>query len=170
LIARLLYKISGRLRCRFIKVNDRPYLERYYLGKALGVTLFLHRFLASDGDRFVHDHPWSWSAALILAGGYDEERLKHLDPQIGWRSRFRRQFPGRLNIITPRTFHRIHNPDPETWTLFLHGRRIKGWGFLSRSEDLPQTSYVAAGDHSRTRGWQTVAPRGAQASREPFTG
>lgn len=34
----------------------------------------LHKILASDVDRYLHDHPWHY-LSLMLAGSYIEERL-----------------------------------------------------------------------------------------------
>ena len=43
------------------RVNDQPYLERYYVflkdRTYFPFNVFLHRFLKSDPDD-VHDHPW----------------------------------------------------------------------------------------------------------------
>ncbi|WP_244260428.1 hypothetical protein [Burkholderia gladioli] len=55
---RVLYAISSRLPCRIIADGNKPYLERYYLATVFGVRFYLHRFVASDPDRGLHDHPW----------------------------------------------------------------------------------------------------------------
>ncbi len=64
----------GRKRIVMDRVEDRPYLERYYLflkdRDNFPFNVFLHRFLCSDPDD-VHDHPWPY-ATLILKGGYYE--------------------------------------------------------------------------------------------------
>ena len=57
-VRRVLFNLSGRFPCRFINRNpEERYLERYYLGKCLGLTFYLHRFVSPDGDEEVHDHP-----------------------------------------------------------------------------------------------------------------
>lgn len=167
--ARLLYRLSGRLRCRLIPIDGRPYLERYFVGRVAGVTVYLHRFLAADGDREVHDHPWRWSLAWVLTGGYREERLRHLDPERGWSSDFRRIGPWRPNLLTARSFHRIVAPQPETWTLFVHGPRVKRWGFLEAPSGAGGASYrpAAAEDGGD---WKRTAPVGAHAGRAPLHG
>lgn len=116
--------------------NDggEPYLLRVYLLRVLRSVLpgvFLHRFFRSDGDRELHNHPWPWAVALILSGGYREERLHR--PSDSVRTRVVR--PGRLNFIRGDTFHRIELLDPERgcWTLFVAAPRkagSKSWGFL----------------------------------------
>jgi len=167
MLRRLLYKLTARLPCRLIKIDGRPYLERYYLGKALGLTFYLHRFVAPDDERNVHDHPWGRSAALVLVGGYLEERLRWFDlASGGWRAKARRMFPGRVNVINGWTFHRITAPRPETWTLFAHTRRCKSWGFLYPAEEA--VVYYQPFDIAANATWWERAPMGAEAGREAY--
>jgi len=165
--ARLLYRLTARLRCRLIQLDGHPYLERYYVGRFLGATVYLHRFLASDGDREVHDHPWRWSCAWVLTGGYREERLRHLDPEQGWVADMRRIGAGRLNCLTARSFHRVVDPRPETWTLFVHGPRVKQWGFLETAAERGGAVYRPAAQASGGD-WKRTAPIGAHAGRQPL--
>lgn len=167
MIRELLYRLTARLPCRLISRDGTPYLERYFLLRAGPFTVYLHRFVAGDGDEEVHDHPWR-ALALCLAGGYREERAV-LDSQQGWQSTFRRIRPGWVNLLGLRSFHRIERTELETWTLFAHGNRRKGWGFLRTSvndageritiyhQPLPET----ASD------WWRRAPRGSKAGRAP---
>lgn len=170
MIARILYALTARLRCRHIAIDGKPYLERYYVGKFCGWTAYLHRFISSDDERQVHDHPWTTSLALILAGGYLEERVTALCPDYGWLSVFRTMFPGRVNVIRQRDFHRITRPKPETWTLFMHGPRVKSWGFYERFQDLRSVLYHQPFDAKETIGWHLRAPLGRDANRAPFPG
>lgn len=113
---------------KVININDEPYLVRYYLGTFFGITFFLHRFDGSDGERNVHDHPWAWAKSFILKGGYEEELLIGFDINKGWISKkINRRW---YNNIKPNTFHRISKTIPGTYTLFIHGKKIKTWGFL----------------------------------------
>ena len=63
-----------RKRIIYDRLDNEPYLERYYVflkdRKLFPFNVFLHRFLKSDPDH-VHDHPWPY-ATLILRGGYYE--------------------------------------------------------------------------------------------------
>ena len=70
----LLMWITSFLPARVISDNGHPYLERYYVCTLLGVRIYLHRFVGSDPDRGVHDHPWAWARSIVLAGWYLEER------------------------------------------------------------------------------------------------
>lgn len=136
---RFLYWLTARLPCRLISLDSGPYLERYYLGTLLGVTFYLHRFVSCDGERHLHNHPWRWGGALVLCGGYIEERGRDLCPAAGpagwWTERVRVQW---LNVVNGTTVHRIAEVEPRTWTLFFHGPREqvggqpKGWGFFEQ--------------------------------------
>ncbi len=164
-MARLLLRLSGWLRCRVIDGNDgQPYLERYHLLRLPGGGgVYLHRFLASDPDRGLHDHPWRRAVGLILSGSYDELRLE------GQKVVSRRLGPGRLNRISGNHFHRIVLPEAgqETWTLFAHGGKVKEWGFL-RIDDQGEPHYVDhrdAGPEPAHRQWWRHAPRGRHVAR-----
>lgn len=119
----LLHRFCLGRPCRVIRSGDQPYLVRVYLASWRGWRLYLHRFLVSDGERWLHDHPFA-GLALVLSGGYEEEVL----PALGARPRtLRRRW---WNWIPARKFHRIAAVRPNTWTLFVHGRHRNAWGFL----------------------------------------
>jgi hypothetical protein len=65
--------------------------------------------------------------SLVLRGGYLEERRGRDDPATT-----RRWLPpGRLNLLLPGVFHRVELRDGRAaWTLFVHGRKVRRWGFL----------------------------------------
>ena len=158
MVSRLLHRLTARLPCRFIDGEDgEPYLERYYLFGAFGWHLYLHRFVASDPDRGLHDHPWHRAVGLVLSGGYEEIRLA--DPVTGTTA-VRWLRPGRLNLLKGDDFHRVilSNRRP-AWTLFLHGPRVKGWGFLRGSDFV---AYAGDATGSRHRNWWRQASSGAQ--------
>lgn len=170
-MSRLLYWLSGYLRVRFIDPGGIPYLERYYVGRWLGVTAYLHRFVSSDDEPHVHDHPWFWALALVLCGHYREERVIGLCPDYGWLSRYRRMSVGRINAIRAHHFHRIVAARLDTWTLFVHGPHAKGWGFLKHLKSTdPQSRcvlYHQPLDTESERNWQLTAPRGRDSLRLP---
>lgn len=151
---RILYWLTGFLPCRIIGEDGKPYLERYYLLTALGVRVYLHRFLASDPDRGYHDHPWPWAISIVLAGWYWERT----------RGRLRRVRWG--GLLTGDTFHRIELPGSRhtrcVWTLFLHrARDVKEWGFLRGMEQasMVYTPYSFPREE-RLDEWFKQAPRG----------
>jgi len=124
---RWLHRICRGRPCRVIESGGKPYLVRVYLGHWRGWRLYLHRFVTADGERWLHDHPFS-GCALVLSGGYWEEVL----PALGGMTRlYRRRW---LNWIPCRKFHRIASVRLGTWTLFMHGPHRKAWGFLEPVE------------------------------------
>lgn len=149
---RMLMALSARLPVRIISDNGQPYLERYFLAECLGVRMYLHRFVGSDPDRGLHDHPWRWAFSLILAGWYIEERRDgdHM------RSRF--------NALTADTFHRVVLPvgARDCWTLFIHrARDVKPWGFLRTFDDGTAIWVKYAYDGAtKDPHWERTAPTG----------
>lgn len=163
MIRKLLFNWTARLPCRLIRRDGTaPYLERYYLARGV----YLHRFVGCDGDKEVHDHPWdAW--AICLAGGYVEERLICFDLDEGWLHKLRTIKRFSINRIRGNDFHRIARTEPETWTLFVHGDRWKGWGFLQK---LPWggAGYHQPFDTAVSLNWHRNALTGATAGREPM--
>jgi hypothetical protein len=160
-IETLLEWLSARLPCRLIEGEQgEPYLERYYLHGAFGWHLYLHRFVDSDPDRGLHDHPWERAISLVLTGGYDE--LRGVDGHAeGTQVRF--VGPGRINRLRGCDYHRVLlREGVPAWTLFLHGPRVKGWGFIREGRLEPM-----ARDRSefRHRDWWKQAPTGAEMRR-----
>ena len=135
----------GRKRIVMDRVENEPYLERYYLflreRNRFPFNVFLHKFLKSDPDD-VHDHPWPY-ATLILKGGY-WEWIPHFDT-VGrktgeyqvWRG------PGHFRISKANSFHRIElDPDITAWTLFMPGPKQRDWGFLVKNQWIQWEQYL----------------------------
>jgi hypothetical protein len=136
MLLKLLNKL-GRKRIVMDRVNDQPYLERYYIflkdRKRFPFNIFLHKFLKSDPDD-LHDHPWPY-ATLILRGGYYEwtPKFNSQGTLIGetrhWRG------PGHLRFSGANSFHRVELKDGvECWTLFMPGPHKREWGFLVKNQ------------------------------------
>lgn len=135
---------------------DNPYLYRWWIiPKNRFFNIYLHRFLRSDDDRALHDHPW-WSLGVILHGAYNEVLPDHtLSEQIvtdyddlygltekrltRWES-----FRGVIRILRHRFqpvvrraehIHRVEllrdgtGAEIPVWTLFITGPKIRDWGF-----------------------------------------
>ncbi len=134
LMQRMLFSFSAYLRCRVIRGEQlQPYLERYHLLRLpFGIHVYLHRFVASDPGRALHNHPWRAALSLVLSGEYEETRLgdrKHPDQLVK-----RRLSAGSMNLISGRIYHRINlAPGQESWTLFIHCASHRSWGFLDTS-------------------------------------
>lgn len=135
LLSSLLFKITSYCRCRIISGPDQtPYLERYHLFRLpFGYQVYIHRFVASDPGRGLHNHPWNRAISLVLSGCYEEIRMANArgNHQI----HTRRLSAGHLNWIDRSIFHRINLiNDTESWTLFVHGPKASNWGFLHIQE------------------------------------
>jgi hypothetical protein len=129
------------------RVNNQPYLERYYLflkdRKKFPFNVFLHKFLKGDPDD-VHDHPWPY-VTLILKGGY-YEWVPTFNPYTGdkvgetryWRG------PGHFRICKPTSYHRIELAEGVTaWTLFMPGPQTREWGFFVNNKWVNNKQYLA---------------------------
>ena len=135
----------GRKRIVMDRVENEPYLERYYLflreRNRFPFNIFLHKFLKSDPDD-VHDHPWPY-ATLVLKGGY-WEWIPHFDT-VGrktgeyqvWRG------PGHFRVSSANSYHRIElDPDITAWTLFMPGPKQRDWGFLVKNQWIQWEQYL----------------------------
>jgi hypothetical protein len=122
--------------------NVTKYMTRWYLTGGprdnedslfhkLPINAFLHHFHRSDNDDALHSHPWKWSLAFILTGGYIEER-RMSDDSV---RRFFR-LPGSFNLIRASDFHRVDLIESDCWTLFIAGPKIDDWYFWDRRSKM----------------------------------
>jgi len=152
-INRLLYKLSAYCRCRVINGPDQqPYLERYHLLRLpFGYQVYLHRFVASDPGRGLHNHPWKHALSLLLCGSYEETRM--LDARAGNALHSRWLRPGHFNFISGEVFHRVNIPqNKECWSLFVHAPKAKDWGFIQQHEYRDHNEIV--GEASNPMWWR----------------
>jgi hypothetical protein len=176
LIDNLLHRVTDYLPCRMINGEQgEPYLERYYVASLGWIGLkgwhaYLHRFVDSDPDRGLHDHPWGLAMSLVLTGGYDEVRFAAGSAKAGQgRTITRRIRPGRINRLRGEDYHRVVlQGGRPAWTLFMHGPRVKGWGFLRNGD---YRAMARSADEFRHRDWWKQAPcgRAARAQQCPAT-
>ena len=170
-VHRLLFLLTSFRPCRIINGPDQaPYLERYHLFRLpFGGQVYVHRFVASDPGRCLHNHPWNGAFSLILSGEYEETRMADAKSDHALLSR--RLVAGSFNWISGRLFHRIDLADnAECWTLFIHGHKAKSWGFLKTRQQY------AFHDHremlqlsSNPRWWKTAdRPRNCPSMRKPL--
>ena len=103
--------------------EDNPYLKRWWLiPRNRFFNIYLHKFLRSDDDRALHDHPW-WNVSYLLAGQY----IEHMIRAGGVHSAVR-YAAGDLRLRGATTAHRIEIDQP-CWSLFITGPVIREWGF-----------------------------------------
>jgi hypothetical protein len=142
-----LFERWGRYRIIMDRVDNQPYLERYYVflkdRKWFPFNIFVHKFLKSDTED-VHDHPWPF-LTVILRGGYYEwtpqfnskgEKIAEIARWCG---------PGSFRWASAHKYHRVEiDPDVECWTLFMPGIKQRDWGFLVKNKWIQWEQYLAA--------------------------
>ena len=140
-----LFERWGRYRVIMDRVENEPYLERYYVflkdRERFPFNVFVHKFLKSDPDD-VHDHPWPF-ATLILRGGYWEWRptFDAEGRKVGEVARW--CGAGSFRTAQANTYHRIElDPSITCWTLFMPGRRQRDWGFLVKNRWIQWEQYL----------------------------
>lgn len=153
----LLFKLSAYCRCRVIRGNDnQPYLERYHLiSLPFGIQLYLHRFVACDPGKGLHNHPWKAALSLILSGQYIETRLDRKKEGLPFKKRI--VSPGSLNYINAAIYHRIDiAPNTHVWSLFIHTKKHESWGFIEqRNKQLAyQDHNLLVDNHNNPCWWQ----------------
>ena len=102
-------------------VKAGPYLEKWLVHKdGKGNARYVHRFLRSDQDDEMHDHPWD-NITICVEGGY-------------WNVTPTGRFwiaPGDIVRRAAAEFHRVElEPGIQPITIFDHGPKINDWGFL----------------------------------------
>ncbi len=117
-----------------VNCDHDPYLHRWYVLRTERLGLFIHKFVRSDEDRALHDHPWPFFV-IPLWGGYVEHSDRPLHPWPGCLCPRvdvkRRVWP----IISARyrdtTFrHRVELvKERPSWSLFFRFTKIREWGF-----------------------------------------
>ena len=78
MLHKLLLKISLNRPARHIDSGGRLYMYRIFLAERNGYRVYLHWFAGVDGERHVHNHPFS-ALSIVLRGAYREEILKPVE-------------------------------------------------------------------------------------------
>ncbi len=116
------------------KQDGTEYLRRWWLipRNRFGFNIYLHKFMSSDEDRSLHDHPW-WTLSILLSGCYLEHMPKNMDKWVHENNReevVKKRYPFIPIYRSADAIHRIEliNETP-VWTLFITGPVIREWGF-----------------------------------------
>lgn len=108
--------------------GERVIMRRFIVFDSDYLGFYVHHVCGRDHES-LHNHPWKWSAALVLTGWYAEERATIVSETARRVVR-----AGRVNLISQSTFHRIDDVSPKgAWTLYIHGARAQRDGFLTRA-------------------------------------
>lgn len=128
----------GRFRLINDRIDNEPYLERYYVflknRKNFPFNIFIHKFLKSDPDD-LHDHPWSFISIPIYPGYW--EYLENIKEPI-WRG------PFNIKYANANTYHRVklHKDYNYCWTIFIPGKQTRDWGFKTESGWINNEKYL----------------------------
>lgn len=135
--------------------DESPYLIRYFIWRPdwldkIGIPskkagrIYLHKFIRSDHDRCLHDHPWNYCSFILKNGYFEHADVRQLPRKeqarkqwawaggIEWRKRikplrFVRRAAGwrhRVVLLTDKEGNYI-----PAWTLFFVGPKVREWGF-----------------------------------------
>lgn len=140
-------EINGGERCP-------TYMFRWTLLRVFGWAAYLHKFVADDWSRDLHDHPKRF-ISIGLKGGYVEHRPCTLcgpehycgrDVARVYRAPWIRTFPATH-------VHRLSGPTPEhpCWTLVIVGRPVREWGFWSAGRWTLWTKYLSSPNASANK-------------------
>lgn len=81
----LIERILNRLlkKKEIVNCDHDVYLHRWYLFSCRWFAIFIHKFVRSDEDRALHDHPWNFLVIPVWRGYVEHnERWKPLIPGV----------------------------------------------------------------------------------------
>lgn len=128
---RLLERIARRLPWKHVGIDEGsgPHFVRYTVLDTPFGSVYLHRFIRSDRDRCLHDHPWPFAAA-VLAGRYVEQLpAGNGDDEVFASFKFVGRPAGSVRFYRASHAHRISSVAAGTWSLVVVGRKSRAWGF-----------------------------------------
>jgi hypothetical protein len=134
----VLSRVTERSPDELIPPDGLPsiYLERWYVQRSRETgNTYIHRFLRSDDDRALHDHPWG-NVSVLVRGSY----IEHTPDGSFVRNE------GDVLYRRAAARHRVELIDGEpVWTLFMTGPKVRDWGFHCRHGFVPWWEFDMAG-------------------------
>lgn len=130
--------------------GETVYLVRYIIFKSKWFSIFIHRFMRSDGSD-PHDHPWNF-LAYMLEGKYTEKYYDMEKPQISsnkevflsfWTEKINYRKVGSLAYRKSNDIHRVElersyimsEIEQAPLTICFIGKRIRQWGFWPKDDN-----------------------------------
>jgi hypothetical protein len=150
IIDRLIARAERRGPDFVIGGHERPYLLRWWLIPRNPIfNVYLHKFMRSDDDRALHDHPWLFNVSRLLRGPYIEwvpsasgnphRPVPRFLKAGDWRFRWG-PAPHRVQL------HKFAGKEQPVWTLFITGPRVRQWGFYCPQGWMHWKRFTAADD------------------------
>lgn len=130
-------KALGRKPDFIIGQPQDPYLLRWWIiPKNRFFNVYLHKFMRSDDDRALHDHPWLFNISVLLKGTYFEHKpgSRKIRREAGTFSGFTFRWgkaPHRVELLKWhfRSVQVMKELEQPVWTLFITGPKVREWGF-----------------------------------------
>ena len=118
MIVKLLNKLlDGRV---IINCDGDPYLLRWYLLRTKPVAIYIHKFVRSDEDRALHDHPWDFIVIPIWQGYYEFSDKGKVRVWPLWSCAHRYStYRHRVELVQGKP----------AWSIFIRFERNREWGF-----------------------------------------
>jgi hypothetical protein len=115
--------------------KECPYLKRWCIN-FIAFSIRLHHWIASDDDRFQHDHPWAF-ITFVLKGGYTD-----VSPQG-------KQRMGKWAIAFRPALHRhtVQVDKGGSWTIMITGPQTRNWGFWVKDKFVKANTYFIKFGH-----------------------
>lgn len=108
-------------------------------------NIYIHRFMRSDDDRALHDHPWAWRTILL-----DGEYIEHVPRDPSYPAGTTVAHYRRAGDISARRRgtqpHRIELISGPVLTLFMTGGKSREWGFWCDKGWRHWRQFTAPGD------------------------
>ena len=141
------------LRRYSIKVSNKPYLIRWIIFKTPIGGLMVHKFLSSDVDKELHNHPFPF-ITFVIKNGYTEEYYENEEKKtrVIQAPNIRFNPSGHTHRVTI-------NEDKKPISIVLRGPKVREWGFFT--ECLTPKGIVKKWEHwkdfaARDRDWETL--------------
>jgi hypothetical protein len=127
--------------------KENPYLLRWFLiPRNRFLNVYLHKFMRSDDDRALHDHPW-WFVSLLLRGAYDEVTPEGVKRREAFSLAYRpASWRHRVRLLRESLFDdgyiRIFAETP-CWTIIVTGSKVRNWGFWCPKGFVPWEQFTS---------------------------
>lgn len=145
-----------RILDRLFKFREIPncekqvYLKRWYIIRTKRFGLFVHKFLRSDEDRALHDHPWHFLVIPIWRGyiEHNDRGITRVWPIISSRLR-KATYKHRVELFRAIRWcdkdgvRYILPPSIElpSWSIFIRFTKFREWGFYLPTGWIPWTKW-----------------------------
>ena len=99
-----------------------PYMKRWVINFWM-FAIRLHKWTASDDDRYLHDHPWNF-LIFVLKGQYTDIYKITENTTSG-----KILCAGRVYFRKAEYRHFVNIEQSPVWTLVISGHKKRKWGF-----------------------------------------